>query len=85
MPLSNGVEFHHDKEATFGGDNSLENCLAVCIGCHRLVTAKRAPVIAKNNRQRDKNMGIRKRQSRPMAGSRQSKWKRKLDGTVVLR
>lgn len=37
-PLRAGVEYHHVLEAALGGDNSLGNCLAVCIAHHKLLT-----------------------------------------------
>src|SRR3990167_4842062 len=48
--------------------------------CHRVETAEQdQPRIAKAVRQEARNIGA-KRSSRPMAGSRNSPWKRKLDG-----
>jgi 5-methylcytosine-specific restriction protein A len=54
------IEFDHDKEDTFGGEPTLENCRVICIPCHRSKTAERARVIAKSNRLRDRRMGVRK-------------------------
>ena len=45
------VEYHHDKEAEAGGDNSFENCRAVCIPCHRLLTKAFIKGIRKADRQ----------------------------------
>ena len=75
-----GVEYDHEIECARGGDNSLENCVALCPPCHRAKTKRNAPVVAKTRRQSDKHKGIRK----------PSQWgngnlKRKLDGTVVDR
>ena len=52
-------EFHHDKEDTFGGEPTLENCKVLCIGCHDEITGKQVPVIAKSNRVRNKHLGIK--------------------------
>lgn len=47
---SNPVEYDHVIEAYFDGSNSLENCKAICKGCHSAKTRKQAPVIAKSRR-----------------------------------
>ncbi len=46
----NGPEYHHIIGAYFDGCNELENCQVLCIGCHKAVTRKQAPVIAKSRR-----------------------------------
>lgn len=82
--LSRGVHFDHIILEANSHDNSLENCAAVCVPCHKTKTAKRdIPLAAKTVRQQDKALGIRK-PSR-MAGSRNSRFKKKLDGSVVIR
>lgn len=83
-PLAYGVEFDHVILDANSKDNSLSNCAAVCSKCHRHKTAKHdTPLAAKTLRQQDNNRGIRKHSSMP--GSRDSKWKRKMDGSVVPR
>jgi 5-methylcytosine-specific restriction endonuclease McrA len=63
-PLGYGVEFDHILLAANGGGNSLENCAAVCIKCHKWKTANHdTPKAAKTLRQQDKALGIRKRPS----------------------
>lgn len=84
MPLSHGVEFDHIDLESNSRDASLENCAAVCIPCHRHKTRTRdIPIAAKTVRQQDKARGIRKKSNFP--GGKGSKWKRKMDGTVVER
>lgn len=74
--LSKGVEFDHVLAASNGGDNSLSNCLAVCLVCHAFKTRRHdTPRAAKIVRQRDKDQGIRST-SRPMPGSKASGWKK---------
>lgn len=58
--FTGNIEYHHDVECTFGGAADLGNCIVLCRGCHRNVTAQRARVVAKSNRQRDRNVGIKK-------------------------
>ena len=85
VSLSHGVEFDHVDLDANSHDNSLENCAAVCRKCHGWKTTHHdIPLAAKTLRQQDKASGI-KRKHRPMAGSRDSPWKRRLDGTVEKR
>ncbi len=57
--LAKGVNFDHAVPAALGGDNSLENCMAVCIACHRFKTANDVAQIAKAKRQRDYDTGVK--------------------------
>lgn len=78
--LAYGVEFDHIILDANSKDNSLENCAAVCVKCHRWKTSNHdVPLAAKTVRQQDKARGIRK------AGWPKSKWKRKINGETVLR
>ncbi len=78
--LGYGVEFDHVVLHANSKDNSLENCAAVCLPCHRFKTRHHdTPLAAKTLRQQDKARGIKK----PSAW--QSRWKRKINGTTVLR
>lgn len=52
--LSYGVEFDHLVLDANSKDNSLANCRAVCIPCHRFKTQKHdVPLAAKTKRQAD--------------------------------
>lgn len=66
-PLGYGVEFDHILLAANGGDNSLENCAAVCKRCHSHKTRTHdIPMAAKTVRMQDKlGLGIRKRSTFP--------------------
>jgi 5-methylcytosine-specific restriction endonuclease McrA len=58
-PLSYGVEFDHILACSNGGDNSLENCLAICPACHKYkTTVHDTPRAAKIKRVSDKHSGI---------------------------
>jgi 5-methylcytosine-specific restriction enzyme A len=82
--FTGNVEYDHDKPDAFGGEATLENCVVLCRACHRVKTSTRdVPAIAKSNRVRKSNAGIRKPSRFP--GSRDSKFKKRMDGTVVLR
>ena len=59
-PLSVGVQYDHIVLDANSKDNSLENCAAVCIKCHRWKTANHdTPMAAKTVRMQDKAIGIR--------------------------
>ena len=80
-------EADHILPVEMGGESTLINCQILCRVCHAAKTKRDIQRIRKSDRQRDKFSGAyqqgRKRQVMP--GSRASKWKRKMDGTVVLR
>lgn len=76
--LSLGVQFDHDVPDQLGGDNSLDNCRAVCIQCHKIKTRGDVQQIRKSDRQRDKHNGTFKK-----GGGFQSRFKRKINGDVV--
>lgn len=76
--------FDHIVPAAIGGDNALQNCQVLCVPCHKSKTGGRdIKIIRKAVRGNDKYRGIRKRSRFP--GSRDSKFKRKVSGDVVLR
>lgn len=76
--------FDHVIPDAIGGDNSLQNCAVLCVDCHGEKTTKiDIPVIAKSKRNYDKYRGIRKPSK--FSCSRDSRFKKKIDGTVVLR
>jgi 5-methylcytosine-specific restriction endonuclease McrA len=76
--------FDHVIPDAIGGDNSLTNCQVLCVACHKSKTTKiDVPMIAKAKRVADQHRGIRKQSRFP--GSRDSKWKKRIDGTVVAR
>lgn len=56
--LSLGVQFDHNVPDQLGGDNSLDNCMAVCVQCHKFKTRNDVRQIRKSDRQRDKARGV---------------------------
>ncbi len=76
--------YDHDRADDLGGEPTLENCKVLCLVCHKEKTRSfDMPRIAKGRRIRKREMGIKKRSS--FACSRQSRWKKKINGEVVLR
>lgn len=56
--LSLGVQFDHNIPDQLGGDNSLSNCMAICVQCHKFKTRNDIQQIRKSDRQRDRNSGV---------------------------
>lgn len=78
------IFYEHIIQCEVGGDNSLENCAVLTKTCWRSKTdTQDLPVVAKVKRVERKHNGIKKPSRMP--GSKASKFKRKMDGTVVLR
>lgn len=78
-------EYDHDKEDTYGGEPTLENCRVYCVACHSQKTRTQAAVIAKSNRIRERHLGIKRKSSRPMPGSKASGRRKKFNGTAERR
>ena len=85
LPIRGTPQYDHVLPDTLGGDATLANCMVLCHGCHAAKTyGHDRPRNDKAVRVLEKNAGIRK-SVRPMAGGRRTRWKKKMDGTVVLR
>ena len=75
------AEYDHRIPCGLGGDNSLANCVCLCVKCHRSKTsAKDVPAISKAVRLNEKLAGARKSR-----GGFRKDLRRKMDGTVVRR
>ena len=68
-----------------GGEDTDDNLHPVHVRCHAEKTLDDVKRIAKGKRVRAKHIGTASPTSRPMPGSRRSRWKRKFNGEVVLR
>lgn len=76
--------YDHIKPLSMGGTGDLANCQVLCTPCHCIKTGQEAPIRAKAVRAGRNNAGIPQKK-KSMPGSRNSPWKRKMDGTVVKR
>lgn len=76
-------EVEHVLAISLGGENRESNMAPALVGPHKAKTASDRKQKAHNDRIRKRHLGIRKPSK--MAGSRDSKWKRKMNGQVVLR
>lgn len=77
------AEFDHVIPLIIGGKHCESNLQLLCHECHKAKTALDVKLKAKVARIRKRNLGIRKPSRFP--GSRDSRWKKKIDGSVVLR
>ena len=77
-------ERHHVIELAAGGEDVPSNWRPAHTKCHRDYTSSvSAPRVAKTRRQHQKNIGARKEATMP--GSRNSQWKKRMDGSVERR
>ena len=81
-PLRPGhIHYDHVIPTAIRADNSLANCNVLCTACHGAKTNLDRRIIAKAHRLEEKHTGMKEKKSKGW----QSKYKRKMDGTVVLR
>jgi 5-methylcytosine-specific restriction endonuclease McrA len=76
-------EVEHRIPLALGGADDESNWSPAHVDCHKEKTREDVASIAKAKRQKAKHIGIKARSSFPC--SRDSKWKRKMNGEVVLR
>lgn len=76
-------EIEHLIPLALGGDDDEGNVAPAHKACHSVKTSKDRGQIAKANRVRAKHLGAGKAGTIP--GSKGTRWKRKVDGTVVPR
>lgn len=75
-------EIEHRIPFAISGDDTDGNLELAHVKCHRDKTSVDAGVIAKTKRQSDKHRGIRPTSGRPLAGTKASGWRKRLNGTV---
>jgi 5-methylcytosine-specific restriction enzyme A len=73
----------HKIALGLGGADTDDNCGPAHEHCRREKDKIDVPMIAKAKRMKARHLGIKKRST--FAGSRDSKWKKRMDGSVVLR
>lgn len=84
--ISGNVFYEHVDPDALDGGNDLDNCACLCKTHWRLKTASYdLPVIAKNNRQRDRARGIKPQNYRPLTGTKRSGIKLAMNGAVLNR
>lgn len=76
----------HEIPLEAGGSDTPDNWYVAHRKCHRTHTATvDAPLIAKVKRIHQRHIGAKPKSKNPLPGSKNSKWKRRMDGTVVRR
>ena len=75
----------HKTALCNGGEHRESNLRPVLRAAHRKKTAKDVAQKAKDRRVRSKHLGIKPRTANALPGSKGSKWKRRVDGTVIRR
>ena len=76
-------DLEHMTALCLGGENRETNLAPALVAPHKAKTAVDRRIKAKNDRVAKRHAGIKKRST--FACSRDSKWKKKIDGTVVAR
>lgn len=74
----------HKVALANGGTHSESNLQVLCSWCHKAKTKTDVAEKSATYQSRKRHLGLKK-SKHPMPGSRQSKWKRKMDGTLVRR
>lgn len=82
-----GEDWHdeHVKPKGLKGSNDLSNRRPAHIDCHAGKTRRDVAIMRKADRQGKKHLGLRPRSRQIMPGSKASRFKKKIDGSVVLR
>lgn len=79
-----GFDVDHITPLELGGEDDTPNFQVVCRPCHRIKTAQDVTAIRKAQRREARQIGARVSRN-PLPGGRKSKWRKRLDGSVVLR
>jgi 5-methylcytosine-specific restriction endonuclease McrA len=78
-------ETDHIVAVINGGENRESNLRTMLVKHHKAKTASDVAEKATVARKRMAHLGLKRSKGPPMPGSRRSRWKRKMDGTVVER
>jgi len=77
-------DYDHIKPLILGGEHRETNLQVLCKPCHAVKTKADTGAKSKVADTAKKHLGLAKPKN-PMPGSRQSKWRRRMDGTVERR
>lgn len=80
--ILSGAEYDHRVPDYAGGANDIANVQVLCARCHRLKTKADRPEIDKTRRILKKRANIKRRKGPPMAGTKASGIRKRMDGTV---
>ena len=76
--------FEHVRALELGGTDTEDNVRLTCLGCATEKTKVDHQTAAKAKRQKVNTLGLKQSRT-PLPAGRNSKWKRKMNGQVVLR
>lgn len=80
------VRYDHAIADGLTGEPTIENCAVLCVGCHAEKTALQdVPAIARAKRREARHIGAKPKSRNPIPGSRNTKWRRRMDGTTERR
>ena len=79
------VEFDHIVALILGGENRETNLQALCGMCHGAKTRQDVAQKAQDAKRKASRYGVKAAPRNPIPGSKASRWKRKMDGTVIPR
>lgn len=75
-------EYDHIVSCSLGGDNSLDNCRVICRPCHKIKTRDDIRKTRKADRVKAAHIGAKKRKGKPMPGTKASRIRKRMDGSV---
>ena len=80
-----GWHADHIRRWADDGEDTDENVWPICPECHAPKSANDTTEIAKGKRQGANHYGLREKRGAVMPGSKRSKWRKRMDGTVERR
>lgn len=76
-------DLDHAIPLFLGGSHAEWNLRPILAAHHKLKNSKEAVIKSKSYRVRTRHLGIKRRKSRPMPGSKGSGFRKRMDGTVI--
>lgn len=80
-----GFDLDHHIPLAIGGEDTEDNLRPLCIPCHRLKTRGDQGTIAKTRRQANGHVGAKAPSRHPIPGSRNTPYRKRMNGSVELR
>ena len=77
--------YDHIRSIINGGENRESNIQLLCVPCHLVKTMADIKEKSRVYHKKAKHIGLKLKQGRPFPGSKNSKWKKMMNGKVVRR
>lgn len=84
ISAATGIDWDHVIPLELGGEDEIENMQPLTVRCHKAKTARDHGDIAKAKRRQAKHLGLKGRKQL-IPGSRGTRFRKRLDGTVERR